>query len=72
MYLAKGFKVTVLDNLLTGYMENISHLLNNPNFTFIEGDIRDYETCKQAMTGCTHVSHQAALGPSPAQLKIRC
>ena len=50
-------------------MENISHLLNNPNFTFIEGDIRDYETCKQAMVGCTHVSHQAALGSVPRSIE---
>lgn len=35
--ISQGYKVTVLDNLLTGYKENISHLLNNPNFTFIEG-----------------------------------
>tara|TARA_B100001113_G_scaffold127322_1_gene103889 strand:+ start:501 stop:1589 length:1089 start_codon:yes stop_codon:yes gene_type:complete len=67
--ISQGFKVTVLDNLLTGYKENISHLLNNPNFTFIEGDIRDYETCKQAMTGCTHVSHQAALGSVPRSIE---
>ena len=67
--ISKGYKVTVLDNLLTGYKENISHLLNNPNFTFIEGDIRDYETCKQAMTGCTHVSHQAALGSVPRSIE---
>ena len=33
--ISQGYKVTVLDNLLTGYKENISHLLNNPNFTFI-------------------------------------
>ena len=67
--ISQGYKVTVLDNLLTGYKENISHLLNNPNFTFIEGDIRDYETCKQAMMGCTHVSHQAALGSVPRSIE---
>ncbi|DAC11924.1 MAG TPA: SDR family NAD(P)-dependent oxidoreductase, partial [Candidatus Poseidoniales archaeon] len=67
--ISQGFKVTVLDNLLTGYKENISHLFNNPNFTFIEGDIRDYETCKQAMIGCTHVSHQAALGSVPRSIE---
>ena len=46
-----GCRVTVLDNLLTGHMENITHLLNHENFNFIQGDIRDYETCRQAVKG---------------------
>ena len=46
-------------------MENISHLLDNDMFRFIKGDIRDFETCREAVSGCTHVSHQAALGSVP-------
>lgn len=61
----EGVRVTVLDNLLTGKMENISHLLDNDMFRFIKGDIRDFETCREAVSGCTHVSHQAALGSVP-------
>lgn len=34
----KGYKVICLDNLLTGSRENIKHLLDNPNFQFIEKD----------------------------------
>ena len=63
-----GSKVTVLDNLMTGHIENISHLLKHPQFTFIEGDIRDFETCQKAIKGCTHVSHQAALGSIPRSI----
>ena len=63
-----GSKVTVLDNLMTGHIENISHLLKHPQFTFIEGDIRDFETCQKAVKGCTHVSHQAALGSIPRSI----
>lgn len=63
-----GVKVTVLDNLLTGKLENISHLMENALFRFIEGDIRDFETCKNAVFGCTHVSHQAALGSVPRSI----
>ena len=37
----KNYNVTVIDNLVTGKIENISHNLNNPNFTFIEKDIFD-------------------------------
>jgi len=63
-----GCRVTVLDNLLTGHLENITHLLNHENFNFIQGDIRDYETCRHAVEGCTHVSHQAALGSVPRSI----
>jgi len=63
-----GSKVTVLDNLMTGHIENISHLLEHPRFTFIKGDIRDFETCQKAVKGCTHVSHQAALGSIPRSI----
>lgn len=63
-----GIKVTVLDNLLTGKMENISHLMDNALFRFIKGDIRDFQTCKNAVSGCTHVSHQAALGSVPRSI----
>jgi len=63
-----GVKVTVLDNLMTGRIENISHLMAHKSFRFIEGDIRDFETCLNAIKGCTHVSHQAALGSVPRSI----
>lgn len=66
--ITRGSKVTVLDNLLTGHLENISHLLEHPRFSFIEGDIRDFATCQYAIKGCTHVSHQAALGSVPRSI----
>lgn len=37
--LAEGFSVLSVDNLLTGDKENIVHLLDNPQFTFLEHDI---------------------------------
>ena len=37
--------VRVFDNLATGSLKNIESLLTNPKFEFMEGDIRDYETC---------------------------
>tara|TARA_B000000475_G_scaffold248848_1_gene224090 strand:+ start:389 stop:1387 length:999 start_codon:yes stop_codon:yes gene_type:complete len=66
--ISKGSSVTVLDNLLTGHIENLSHLMGHPKFSFIEGDIRDFETCRSAVKGCTHVSHQAALGSVPRSI----
>lgn len=61
-------KVSVLDNLSTGFLANISEFRDLPNFEFIEGDIRDLETCKKAMIGIDFVSHQAALGSVPRSI----
>ncbi|WP_158860018.1 SDR family oxidoreductase [Lunatibacter salilacus] len=60
--------VRVLDNLSNGYFENIQEFLNLPNFEFIEGDIRDLDTCKQAVEGMDFISHQAALGSVPRSI----
>lgn len=61
-------KVRVLDNLATGFYENIREFETLPNFEFIEGDIRDLQTCKKAMEGIDFVSHQAALGSVPRSI----
>jgi UDP-N-acetylglucosamine 4-epimerase len=60
--------VRVLDNLSNGYFENIKDFLELPNFEFIEGDIRDLETCKRAVEGMDFISHQAALGSVPRSI----
>lgn len=41
-YLARGDRVIVIDNLISGEKENIEHHLNNKNFTFIEDDVCDF------------------------------
>ena len=58
-------KVRVLDNLSNGYWENIQEFVTMPNFEFVEGDIRDLETCKAAVAGMDLVAHLAALGSVP-------
>ena len=68
-FLTQGHKVVVLDDLSTGFTENISHHFNNSNFTFIKGDIRDLGTCKEAVNNCEYVLHQAALGSVPRSVK---
>ncbi len=62
-------KVRVLDNLANGFQSNIAVLQNYPGFEFIEGDIRNIETCQQACSGMDYVSHQAALGSVPRSIK---
>jgi len=61
-------KVRVLDNLATGFKTNLEPFLNQANFEFIEGDIRDLDTCKAAMQDMDYVSHQAALGSVPRSI----
>jgi UDP-N-acetylglucosamine/UDP-N-acetylgalactosamine 4-epimerase len=61
-------KVRVLDNLSNGYLENIKDFLALPNFEFINGDIRDLNTCKNAIKGIDFISHQAALGSVPRSI----
>ena len=58
-------KVRVLDNLSNGYWENIQEFVTMPNFEFVEGDIRNLETCKAAVAGMDLVAHLAALGSVP-------
>lgn len=59
----------VLDNLATGFEKNIEEFYENNNFEFIQGDIRDYETCLKATQGMDLISHQAALGSVPRSIK---
>jgi UDP-N-acetylglucosamine 4-epimerase len=61
--------VRVLDNLSNGYLENLQAFLSLPNFEFMEGDIRNLETCKCAVEGMDFISHQAALGSVPRSIK---
>jgi UDP-N-acetylglucosamine 4-epimerase len=67
--LEKKNAVICLDNFATGKRENLTQLLKNPNFTLIEGDIRNLEDCIKATTGVDYVLHQAALGSVPRSIK---
>jgi UDP-N-acetylglucosamine/UDP-N-acetyl-alpha-D-glucosaminouronate 4-epimerase len=55
----RGDDVRVLDNLSTGKMENLAGFRDR--IEFIEGDIRDLETCRKAVAGVETVFHEAAL-----------
>jgi UDP-N-acetylglucosamine 4-epimerase len=61
-------KVRVLDNLSNGYFENIKEFIGLPNFEFVEGDIRNLDTCMTAIDGMDYISHQAALGSVPRSI----
>ena len=62
-------KVVALDNLSTGFERNVNEFKDHPNYQFINGDIRDLESCKLAVKGAQYVLHQAALGSVPRSIK---
>ena len=67
-------KVIGLDNFATGYQKNLDEVQSQvsdtqwQNFSFIEGDIRDFDTCVKAVAGVDFILHQAALGSVPRSI----
>ena len=67
-------KVIGLDNFATGHQHNLDEVQSEvskeqwQNFKFIEGDIRNLDICKQAVSGVNYVLHQAALGSVPRSI----
>ena len=68
--LKKGCKVRCLDDLSTGSMKNVEIFLDNPDYTFIQGDIKDYDTCLKATEGVDFVLNQAAWGSVPRSIEM--
>jgi len=58
--IVRGKKVVVLDNLSSGNLENISHLLENPNLTFVNDSMSDSDKIYKLLEGCQIVFHLAA------------
>lgn len=67
-FLEKGYTVRCLDNFATGHRHNVEPFLSNKNYTLIEGDIRNLDTCREAVAGADYVLHQAALGSVPRSI----
>ena len=65
-----GYQVRCLDNLSTGKQENVDMLMDRPNYTFINGDIRDLDTCMEACKGVDYVLNQAAWGSVPRSIEM--
>ncbi len=68
--LNKGYKVRCMDNLSTGHIENIQPFMENPDFTFLQEDIRDLEACKKATDGVSYVMNEAAWGSVPRSIEM--
>ena len=67
-FLSKAYKVICLDNFATGHRHNLKDCINHPNFSLIEGDIRNASDCNAAVKGVDYVLHQAALGSVPRSI----
>ncbi|MBS7786454.1 SDR family oxidoreductase [Flavobacterium sp. CYK-55] len=67
-FIAKGHQVVCLDNFATGHRHNLNAVIQHPNFTLIEGDIRNLNDCKKAVQNADYVLHQAALGSVPRSI----
>lgn len=65
-----GYKVKCLDDLSTGKQKNVDMFLDNPNYEFIKGDIKDLDTCMKACEGVDYVMNEAAWGSVPRSIEM--
>ena len=65
-----GYKVRCLDDLSTGSQANVDMFLDNPNYEFMKGDIKDLDTCMNACEGVDYVLNQAAWGSVPRSIEM--
>jgi nucleoside-diphosphate-sugar epimerase len=64
--LRRGEQVRIVDSLITGRRENISHL---PGVDFIHGDLAELDVARRAVQGVDYVLHQAAIPSVPRSVK---
>ncbi len=63
----RGLAVRVVDNLVTGHRSNLAHV--EGNYEWIEGDLADFDLCRQAVEGIACVFHEAAIPSVPRSVK---
>jgi len=62
----RGERVRVVDSLITGKRQNLSHV---PAVDFMEGDLADPEIAQRAVKGMDYVLHQAAIPSVPRSVE---
>ena len=65
-----GYNVRCLDNLSTGKQANVDMFIDNPNYEFIKGDIKNLDICMKACEGIDYVLNQAAWGSVPRSIEM--
>ena len=66
---ARGYRVTILDDLSTGKLENINGLLKEGNVEFVQGSITDPALLQKLFQSAEYVFHQAALTQIPSSIE---
>jgi UDP-glucose 4-epimerase len=65
--LNEGFRVRVVDDLVTGHLSNLAHL--EGRYEWIEGSVADFAVCRRAAEGVNYVFHQAAIPSVPRSVR---
>lgn len=60
LFLARGYRVICMDNLITGKMKNIRHHLKNSNFKFINHNVSEYIDIKGSIDYILHFASPAS------------
>jgi dTDP-glucose 4,6-dehydratase len=60
LLLKYGYKVTAMDNLLTGSIDNIVHNVDNPHFRFIKYDVTNYLYIDEPIDAIFHFASPAS------------
>lgn len=68
--LGLGYRVRCLDDLSTGKRANVDMFADDPNYEFIEGDVKDLDTCMKACECVDYVLNEAAWGSVPRSLEM--
>lgn len=59
-FINEGFHVIGMDNFITGDIDNIAHLNNNPNFQFIEHDVTEFVKIEGSLDFILHFASPAS------------
>ena len=65
-----GYRVRCLDDLSTGKQSNVDLFIDNTNYEFIKGDIKELDVCMKACEGVDYVLNQAAWGSVPRSIEM--
>ncbi len=65
----RGYQVSIIDDLSTGKLDNIAHLLGRHNVEFIPGSITDLSLLIKTCKGADYVFHEAAIPSVPRSIE---
>lgn len=65
-----GYRVRCLDDLSTGKQANVDLFIENPKYEFVQGDIKNIDTCMEACKDVDFVLNQAAWGSVPRSVEL--